>query len=290
MLSKQNPFIRIAAISAAVIIMLSAAGCSGKDSGEDTSTSSTAPAQSSQTSAPDEQISTSSSTAVTSESSSKTSVSKTKTSSESKTQTSKYEYIYAYAGFNPSPADMSVPFNMILLNRDYVLPDGYTPKLAEAVKGSSVKLDYRVAPHYQEMYDAAKEDGITLTPVSGYRTYTRQKNNFENRIALLQNQGYSKKEATIKASEIILLPGTSEHNAGLAMDICSLSESFENTKESRWLQEHAHEYGFIMRYPKDKTDITKITYEPWHYRYVGVEVAAKIKSSGMVLEEYLGKA
>ena len=287
MLSKQNPFIRIAAISAAALIILSAAGCSGKDSGEDTSTSSTASTQSSQISAPDEQISTSSSTAGTSESSSKTSSSKTKTSSES---TSKYEYIYAYAGFNPSPADMSVPFNLILLNRDYVLPDGYTPKLAEAVKGSSVKLDYRVAPHYQEMYDAAKEDGITLTPVSGYRTYTRQKNNFENRIALLQNQGYSKKEATIKASEIILLPGTSEHNAGLAMDICSLSESFENTKESRWLQEHAHEYGFIMRYPKDKTDITKITYEPWHYRYVGVEVAAKIKSSGMVLEEYLGKA
>ena len=287
MLSKQNPFIRIAAIYAAALIMLSAAGCSGKDSGEDTSTSSTASTQSSQTSAPDEQISTSNSTAGASESSSKTSSSKTKTSSES---TSKYEYIYAYAGFNPSPADMSVPFNIILLNRDYVLPDGYTPKLAEAVKGSSVKLDYRVAPHYQEMYDAAKEDGITLTPVSGYRTYTRQKNNFENRIALLQNQGYSKKEATIKASEIILLPGTSEHNAGLAMDICSLSESFENTKESRWLQEHAHEYGFIMRYPKDKTDITKITYEPWHYRYVGVEVAAKIKSSGMVLEEYLGKA
>ena len=74
------------------------------------------------------------------------------------------------------------------------------------------------------------------------------------------------------------------------MDICSLSESFENTKESRWLQAHAHEYGFIMRYPKDKMNITKITYEPWHYRYVGVEAATKMKSSGMVLEEYLGKA
>ena len=74
------------------------------------------------------------------------------------------------------------------------------------------------------------------------------------------------------------------------MDICSLSESFENTKEFRWLQEHAHEYGFIMRYPKDKMNITKITYEPWHYRYVGVEAAVKIKESGMVLEEYLGKA
>ena len=289
MISKNNPFIRIAAISAAALIILSAAGCSNKDGGESTTSSSTfSQSQSSLTSA--EQIGQSSLTSAAQSSGSKSEESKTSSQSKTQTGTTKYEYIYAYAGFNPSPADMSVPFNMILLNRDYVLPDGYTPKLAEAVKGSSVKLDYRVAPYYQKMYDAALEDGITLTPVSGYRTYTRQKNNFENRIALLQNQGYSKKEATIKASEIILLPGTSEHNAGLAMDICSLSESFENTKEFRWLQEHAHEYGFIMRYPKEKMNITKITYEPWHYRYVGVEAAAKIKESGMVLEEYLGKA
>ena len=281
MLSKQNPFIRIAAISAAAIIMLSAAGCSNKDNGE----ISTSDSQTQSTLKSDE-----GSSQTVQAGSSDNETSGESSAAQTQTNTSKYEYIYAYAGFNPSPADMSVPFNMILLNKDYVLPDGYTPKLAEAVKGSSVKLDYRVAPHYQEMYDAALEDGITLTPVSGYRTYTRQKNNFEKRITRLQNQGYSKKEATIKASEIILLPGTSEHNAGLAMDICSLSESFENTKEFRWLQEHAHEYGFIMRYPKDKINITKITYEPWHYRYVGVEAAQKIKESGMVLEEYLGKA
>lgn len=281
MLSKQNPFIRIAAISAAAIIMLSAAGCSNKDNGE----ISTSDSQTQSTLKSDE-----GSSQTVQAGSSDNETSGESSAAQTQANTSKYEYIYAYAGFNPSPADMSVPFNMILLNKDYVLPDGYTPKLAEAVKGSSVKLDYRVAPHYQEMYDAALEDGITLTPVSGYRTYTRQKNNFEKRIARLQNQGYSKKEATIKASEIILLPGTSEHNAGLAMDICSLSESFENTKEFNWLQEHAHEYGFIMRYPKDKINITKITYEPWHYRYVGVEAAQKIKESGMVLEEYLGKA
>ena len=284
MFSKSKTFVRVATLSVAMFIILSIADYSGLDGGEDTSSTTTAPSV--QASVSTEQISQSS----TAGSSTQISESKSDTSSESNTQTSKYEYIYAYAGFNPSPADMSVPFNMILLNRDYVLPDGYTPKLTEAVKGSSVQLDYRVAPHYQEMYNAALKDGITLTPISGYRTYTRQKNNFENRIALLQSQGYSKKEATIKGSEIILLAGTSEHNAGLAMDICSLSESFENTKESRWLQAHAHEYGFIMRYPKDKMNITKITYEPWHYRYVGVEVAAKIKSSGMVLEEYLGKA
>ena len=281
MISKNNPFIRIAAISAAALIILSAAGCSNKDNGE----ISTSDSQTQSTLKSDE-----GSSQTVQAGSSDNETSGESSAAQTQTNTSKYEYIYAYAGFNPSPADMSVPFNMILLNKDYVLPDGYTPKLAEAVKGSSVKLDYRVAPHYQEMYDAALEDGITLTPVSGYRTYTRQKNNFEKRITRLQNQGYSKKEATIKASEIILLPGTSEHNAGLAMDICSLSESFENTKEFRWLQEHAHEYGFIMRYPKEKMNITKITYEPWHYRYVGVEAAAKIKESGMVLEEYLGKA
>ena len=185
MFSKSKTFIRVATLSVAMFIILSIADYSGTNGGEDTSSTTTAPSV--QASVSTEQISQSS----TAGSSTQISESKSDTSSESKTQTSKYEYIYAYAGFNPSPADMSVPFNMILLNRDYVLPDGYTPKLTEAVKGSSVQLDYRVAPHYQEMYNAALKDGITLTPISGYRTYTRQKNNFENRIALLQSQGYS---------------------------------------------------------------------------------------------------
>lgn len=218
-------------------------------------------------------------------SSSKNTASTTKTTKTTK----KSEYMYAYAGFNPVTTDMSVPIERLLLNRKYKLPDGYVPKLAEAVKGSGVKLDYRVAPHYQEMYNAAKKDGITLTPVSGYRSYQRQKNNFDNQIKTYMNQGMNKVTATQKAAEIRLLPGTSEHNAGLAMDICSLSTSFENTKEFRWLQAHAHEYGFIMRYPKDKTNVTKITYEPWHYRYVGKDIASQLKSSGQVLEEYLGK-
>ncbi|MBQ8228678.1 MAG: M15 family metallopeptidase [Clostridia bacterium] len=203
------------------------------------------------------------------------------------TATTVYRYPYAYAGFNPTETDMSVKFNKILLNRDHALPDGYVPKLAEAVKGSGVKLDYRVAPYYQKMYDAALADGITLEPISGYRSFERQKRNFENEIKLYENKGFNKKDATVKASQVVLLPGTSEHNAGLAMDICSLSVDFENTKEFAWLQAHAHEYGFIMRYPKDKTEITKITYEPWHYRFVGVDIATELKQSGMVLEEYL---
>lgn len=198
-------------------------------------------------------------------------------------------YPYSYAGFNPVTTDMSVPFNEILLNRNYILPDGYVPDLAEAVKGTGIMLDYRVAPQYQRMYNAALADGITLTPISGYRSFNRQKTNFENRIALYQSQGLSKEDAAKKASEIILLPGASEHNAGLAMDIGSLTVDFENTDAFRWLQENAYKYGFILRYPKDKTHITKITYEPWHYRYVGTEIAKELKESGMTLEEYLGK-
>ena len=90
------------------------------------------------------------------------------------------------------------------------------------------------------------------------------------------------------AATIILPPGTSEHNAGLAMDICSLEQSFDKTAEFRWLNEHAADYGFILRYTEEKQDVTKKIYEPWHWRYVGVENAKAIKASGKCLEEYLG--
>ena len=151
-------------------------------------------------------------------------------------------------------------------------------------------LDERVAPYYNEMYKAAYEDGIHLVPISGYRSVERQTRNFERKINYYIDQGYSKVEATQEAATIILPPGTSEHNAGLAMDICSLEQNFEDTKEFEWLCENAADYGFILRYPEDKQDITKIIYEPWHWRYVGVEAAKEMKASGECLEEYLGLA
>ena len=203
------------------------------------------------------------------------------------------DYAYAYAGFNPAYANMDISdWRMILVNRDYILPDGYMPVLEPAVEGDyeDIKLDYRVAPYYNEMYQAALEDGVELVPISGYRSVERQTRNFENKIQRYINDGYSKTEATQMAATIILPPGTSEHNAGLAMDICSLYESFEKTEEFEWLSENAADYGFIMRYPEDKQDITKIIYEPWHWRYVGVEAAQEMKASGQCLEEYLGLA
>ncbi|MBR5620495.1 MAG: D-alanyl-D-alanine carboxypeptidase family protein [Clostridia bacterium] len=198
------------------------------------------------------------------------------------------EYAYAYAGFSPKPANMNVAWNLLLVNRDYILPLDYAPELSEAAKGTGVHLDSRVSPHYQEMYDAAKQDGITLTPLSGYRRISTQTTNFEDKIKMYMDLGYSRAEATRYAAKIILPPGTSEHNAGLAMDIVSQDVDFEKTKAFAWLQKHAQDYGFILRYPKDKEDITKITYEPGHWRYVGKEDAVKIKQSGVCLEEYLG--
>ena len=205
------------------------------------------------------------------------------------------EYEYAYAGFNPSVAVVnSEKWNLLLVNQDYILPDDFTVKTA-AVTGGSQSLDYRVASHYNDMVAAAKADGISLIPVSGYRTVSRQRNNFERKIDYYKGLGYSKAEATRLASKIVLMPGTSEHNAGLAMDFgtngnYTLDENFAKTEAYAWLSEHAADYGFIMRYPEDKQHITKITYEPWHWRYVGVTAAKEIKASGLTLEEYLGMA
>ncbi len=202
------------------------------------------------------------------------------------------KYEYSDYGFNPQYVDISQfndsNYELVLINRDYIIPDGYVPKLANAVAGdpNSKKLDYRVAPHYNDMYQAAAKEGIYLTTVSGYRSYELQKNNFERKIGVYVNQNYTRAQAAQKAATIILPPGTSEHNAGLAMDIISLEQSFENTKAFRWLNEHAQDYGFILRYPKDES-VTKIIYEPWHWRYVGVENAKKIKASGLCLEQYL---
>lgn len=218
-----------------------------------------------------------------------TTVSKGKTE---KKQNVVSNYKYSYAGFNPQiiNIDANSSLSSILLNGTHVLPEGYEPTLAEAVKGSGKYLDYRVAPYYQAMYDKALEDGIELTPVSGYRSYDLQVELFEDQIQLeIDNNGLDKTKATVAAATEVMIPGGSEHNAGLAMDICSLSESFEDTDEAAWLRENAADFGFILRYPKDAKSraITKVIYEPWHYRFVGVETAKDITAKGVTLEEYL---
>jgi D-alanyl-D-alanine carboxypeptidase len=178
---------------------------------------------------------------------------------------------------------------LTLVNSGYRIPDSYSPDLVY-VCGSGERLDRKVAEHYEKMYDAALKDGVTLTPCSGYRSYETQERNYNRKIEFYEGQGYSYDEAKIKAATIIMPPGSSEHNLGYAMDIVCVDTWFEGTDEFKWLQENAADYGFIMRYPEDKQDITKVIYEPWHWRYVGVETAKELKASGQVLEEYMGVA
>lgn len=175
----------------------------------------------------------------------------------------------------------------IVVNSSREMPQGYEPKLKE-ILGCGKTLDYRVAPYYEEMYYAAKKDGITLTPYSAYRSYDRQKTNYDNLTnTYMTRYNISKQEARKKAATVILPPGTSEHNLGFAMDICNTYDSFANTKEYAWLMKHAHEYGFILRYTAEKQSITGIVPEPWHWRYVGKQYAKEIKESGLCLEEWL---
>ncbi len=178
-------------------------------------------------------------------------------------------------------------WNLVVVNMSREMPRDYKPELKE-ILSTGYYMDARVVPHYEEMYKAAKKEGIILTPYSGYRSYERQERNYKNLTEdYMSRYGLSRKAAAKKAATVILPPGTSEHNLGLAMDICNTKDSFAQTEEYKWLTENAHKYGFILRYTADKMNITGIVDEPWHWRYVGVEYAEDIKNSGLCLEEYL---
>ncbi len=195
----------------------------------------------------------------------------------------------------PSPGIIKInpdKWELTLVNAKYRLPDKYEPpKLLTIV--NDCRLDSRVVPHYLDMYNAALKDGVKLTPFSGYRSYEMQERNYNNKIRYYQGEGFGKAEAAVKAAAVIMPPGSSEHNLGIAMDIVTCDNWFETTDEFTWLCENAYKYGFIMRYAKDKTHITGVIYEPWHWRYVGVKAASDIfktrDANGVeiCLEEYL---
>ena len=197
---------------------------------------------------------------------------------------------YLRAGTINNPAIIGIDpqlWNLTVVNVGYRIPADYTPDLTY-VCGSGERLDRQVAVHYERMFNAAARDGVYLTPCSGYRSYELQQRNYNRKIAYYESLGYSNADARVLAARVIMPPGSSEHNLGYAMDIVCVEEWFENTAEFRWLKAHASDYGFIMRYPEEKQHITNVIYEPWHWRYVGVEAAKAMESSGLVLEEYMG--
>lgn len=189
------------------------------------------------------------------------------------------------------------PANVLaLVNKEFALPGTYKPadltrpKVAfsfgeEKVEKSLMRKEAAAA--LERMFAEAKKDGVILYAASGYRSYQRQKEVLQAEISRVGKE---------KAVQAVAIPGNSEHQSGLAMDITSQSEKFLLTehfglvKEGIWLRENAHKFGFILRYPKDKEDVTLYEYEPWHFRYVGEKVAAVIYKHKWTLEEYLEQA
>lgn len=182
-------------------------------------------------------------------------------------------------------------WKLLLVNRDNPLPEDFAvPTLKQLRNGHAV--DARAYPALQMMLDDARAAGLEPVVCSSYRSQERQEVLFQQQVQKWIAKGYGKEEAEQQASRWVALPGTSEHQTGLAVDIVDVSyqllnEKQESTPVQQWLMAHCAEYGFILRYPTDKSDITGIGYEPWHYRFVGVEAAKKIMEQGICLEEYL---
>ena len=183
---------------------------------------------------------------------------------------------------------------MVLVNHTCKMPDDYTFDTKECGSATAVNKTLQTAAcdAFLSMQKAAAADGVTVWMQSCCRSVKYQTSLYERKTKYYLDKGYDNAAAKEKAAAVVNPPGYSEHNCGLAADLNSpehtgLDEGFEKTAAFRWLCEHAGDYGFILRYPKDAEDKTEIIYEPWHWRYVGVENAAKINASGLCFEDYI---
>ena len=181
-------------------------------------------------------------------------------------------------------------WRLLLVNPWNKLPEGYTVELKSLANG--LKVDARICDDLSAMLGACWDAGLHPVVCSAYRSHATQQRLHNNKIYRLMASGYSWNAAVQEAGRWVAVPGTSEHETGMALDI--VSYSYQNltykqaeTAEQKWFMEHCWEYGFILRYPEDKCDVTGIGYEPWHYRYVGREAAQTMRESGLCLEEYL---
>lgn len=195
-----------------------------------------------------------------------------------------------YVTVDPDATD----WNLLLVNKTHRLAENLEMETKQIF---SEEVDARIYDSLVQMLEDGERDSDRQFLVcSGYRSVDFQQTLFDNKIAEIQAEHpeYTYEEAYIEASTIVAIPGASEHNTGLTVDICAMDfqmliEEYEETDEAKWLKENCYKYGFILRYPKGKEDITQIIYEPWHFRYVGVEAATEIMTQGITLEEYLGE-
>lgn len=183
-------------------------------------------------------------------------------------------------------------WKLVLVNHSYPLDSSYRPELVEIEQDKLV--DKRIAEDLDQMLSDARQEGLNPYICSAYRDYEYQRSVFNETMVMWIGQGYAPLDAYDETAKSVAIPGTSEHATGLALDITSaefveLDDRQADTAEAKWLAENCWKYGFILRYPLDKSDVTGIVYEPWHYRYVGKEAAKEITEQGVTLEEYLGK-
>lgn len=180
---------------------------------------------------------------------------------------------------------------LVLVNKDHPLSKDYNIKMKTLDNSDKVVAEI-ISEDLQNMLEDGTSEGLRFCIASAYRSSQRQQEILDQDIKKLTNNGMTEEEAYEQATRTVMPAGYSEHETGLAVDIVALSnqlldDSQESTPETQWLQENCHKYGFILRYPKDKTDITGIDYESWHYRYVGKEAATYIKKHDLTFEEYL---
>lgn len=192
-----------------------------------------------------------------------------------------------------SPADASTPTGgsadgidlLMLVNSTHSLPEGYHAELKTLDNGQQIaELIY---PDLQQMFDDARSQGVYPIVASGYRTAEKQQSLMDEKVKSFEEQGYSESDARREALKWVNAVGYSEHQSGLAVDINADGVHSAGYQVYNWLADNAWQYGFILRYPEDKTDITGTGYEPWHYRYVGRDAAREIHTQGICLEEYL---
>ena len=184
-------------------------------------------------------------------------------------------------------------WELLLVNGTHAISNEYEVVLTAVEKNH--RVDQRIEPALQKMLNAMRAEGLKPVIYSAYRTIEEQAAMFEASISANKRNQMDYTQAFFETKQIYTLPGSSEHHSGLAVDILSeeyqvLDEKQGETKEAKWLAEHCAEYGFILRYPMDKKYVTGVEYHPWHFRYVGEELAAYIMENGLTLEEFLTEA
>lgn len=193
------------------------------------------------------------------------------------------------------PVGYTWDWNLILINSEDV--NGIKSELPfSQTKYDMEIIDSRIKTEYQYMYEAAKKDGVNLYIYSGYRTIQQQQSVYTAKVQEFMERGYIREDALVAAKKVTPEPGHCEHHTGLALDIVSpeyyreffyLDQNYLSSNVYAWLVQNAPNYGFILRYPADKAEITKVEFEPWHFRYVGVDHALYMTENNLCLEEYI---